>query len=85
MRLHEFETDITITAPVRVVIDYFVSVPPNHSCWDSDMDYYGYTECEWHLEDDKGNRLKEVENLLTESDNDMILEMIEEEMEMLDD
>jgi hypothetical protein len=32
-------------------VDTFVDVPGNPGSWDSDMDFYGYTEIEWHLID----------------------------------
>ena len=43
--------------PCGVFVDDYVHVPPfrgSPQLCDSDMDYYGYTEIDWHLLDRKG-------------------------------
>lgn len=82
MSIYEFEADITVT--VKVVVDTYINTPPDPRA-DSDVDYYGEYCVEWHLEDENGNRLPQVESLLTERDRLMILDWIDEEREMLND
>lgn len=61
--------------PCRVVIDYFYHQPPfrgsPYRC-DSDLDYFGYTEVEWHLVDRKGYPAPWLERKLTRADEDRI-------------
>ena len=52
----DFETKVC-GIPCGVVIERYEVYPPfngpSHMC-ESDVDYYGYTICEWHLVDRKG-------------------------------
>lgn len=34
---------------VDILVTHFVQVKPNPHTWDSDLDFYGYTECEWEF------------------------------------
>ena len=67
--------------PCKIGIIYYNKVNPNPSTWDSDWDYYGYTECEWELLDRKGYRAKWMDYKLTEKIEGEIDTFIEEEME----
>lgn len=51
--IEQYELEVEITS--------CVSVAPNHSTWDSDLDYYGYREMEFEVvsglvEDEDGNQ-----------------------------
>lgn len=51
----------------------------------SDMDYYGYTECDWELLDRKGYRANWLAKKMTSRDEDSINEAISNYMENRDD
>lgn len=57
--------------PCGIVIDSFVHQEPHRgsaqTCW-SDIDYYGYTEMEWHLIDRKGYHAKWLERKMEKQD-----------------
>lgn len=38
-------------------VTHYLNVKPNHYTWDSDLDFYGYTEVEYKLVDEQGNSL----------------------------
>lgn len=62
----EVETEDGDLIDVTIVVDHFHHQPPHrgsaHTC-DSDADYYGYTECDWHVE---------IEGVPTEDYDDLI-------------
>ena len=60
--IKQYELEVEITS--------CVSVAPNHSSWDSDWDYYGYTEVEMDLLDRKGYPAAWLEKKLTDSDRE---------------
>ena len=68
-----------------VGVTYYHHQPPNRNSWDSDVDYYGYTELEWELLNMDGTMAHEVEALLTEREYDYIEEKVKEEMEGYDE
>ena len=51
----------------------------------SDMDYYGYTECDWELLDRKGYRANWLAKKMTSRDEDSINEAISNYMESSND
>lgn len=53
--------------PCIIHVISYTSVSRNSRA-DNDMDYYGYTECEWELLDRKGYKAKWLEKKLTEND-----------------
>ena len=62
------------------VIDY-TSVKGSHSySAPSDMDYYGYTECDWEILDRKGYRANWLAKKITSRDEDLINDAINEYM-----
>ena len=67
------------------VIDY-TSVKGSYSYnAPSDMDYHGYTECDWELLDRKGYRANWLAKKMTSRDEDSINEAISNHMENRDD
>ena len=67
------------------VIDY-TSVKGSYSYnAPSDMDYYGYTECDWELLDRKGYRANWLAKKMTSRDEDSINEAISNYMESSND
>jgi hypothetical protein len=61
--------------PCGVVVDCFHHQPPfrgsPHLC-DSDADYYGYTDLEWHLVDRRGYPASWLERKMTAQDGERI-------------
>lgn len=51
----------------------------------SDMDYYGYTDCDWELLDRKGYRANWLAKKMTSRDEDSINEAISNYMESSND
>jgi hypothetical protein len=51
---------------------------PNRSSWDSDVDYYGYTEVVWSLFDMDGHAVPEVEAGLSKNCREYIEENLRE-------
>jgi hypothetical protein len=51
---------------------------PNRNSWDSDVDYYGYTEVEWSLFDMDGNAVPEIEAGLSKQALEYINTTLEE-------
>lgn len=64
------------------VLDYNVVKPWPGSCYTapSDMDYYGYTECEYEVLDRRGRPASWLERKLTARHDDYIRENIDEHM-----
>jgi hypothetical protein len=64
---------------VSVVITHFHYQPPHkgsaHTC-DSDVDFYGYTECEFTVLDASGDEIKEI----SDEDKERIEQEITEHM-----
>lgn len=61
--------------PCGVVIDSVLVVPPWRgpaSACPSDLDYYGYSELEWHLIDRRGYSAEWLENILTPSETNQL-------------
>jgi len=67
--------------PCLVQVRTYIVVPPYsgspYNC-PSDLDYYGYTEFEYRILDRKGYPAPWLENKLTESDDDRLLNEYEE-------
>lgn len=51
--------------PCLLGVTYYHSQKPNYSSWDSDVDYYGYTEMEYDILDRKGYPAKWLERKVT--------------------
>lgn len=51
---------------------------PNRNSWDSDVDYYGYTEVEWELQDMDGNAVPEIEAGLSKNCREYIETTLQE-------
>lgn len=82
-RVYQAEIDTTVQGiPCIIgVIDYS-SVKGSYSYnAPSDMDYYGYTECEWELLDRKGYPAGWLERKMTDRDRDQVEETIANYME----
>lgn len=56
--------------PAQLGITHFVDQPADPNCWDSDWDYYGYTEVEMDLLDRKGYPAAWLERKLTDDDRE---------------
>ena len=83
----DFET-IVCGIPCGVVIDSFIDIPSYkgspHNC-DSDLDYYGYTDIEWHLIDRKGYMASWLERKMDKREiADLETEIIEFKMSEVD-
>jgi hypothetical protein len=48
---------------------------------DNDMDFYGYTDCDWVLLDRHGRRATWLDAKLTDAERDRIMDAIEQDME----
>ena len=64
----DFETHVC-GIPCGVVVVDFQHAPPNRNCTDSDIDYYGYTECEWFVVDRTGYKAEWLEKKMSEKDS----------------
>jgi hypothetical protein len=73
------ETQLYI--PVTVVVDRYFYQRPDAGA-DNPDDYYGYTDIEWHLEDSDGNKLTNIERLLSKKDIGFINDEIEESIKV---
>lgn len=76
----DFETTVC-GIPCGVVITHYLDVPGSFNRnANSDVDYYGLTECDWYLVDRKGYKAKWLEKKLTNKDIDRINYEIEKYM-----
>ncbi len=50
---------------------------PNYTTWDSDSDYYGFTECEWEVLDRKGYVANWLDKKITPEMEDTINAVID--------
>jgi hypothetical protein len=67
--------------PCIIGVTYFESVAGSHSYHaDSDMDYYGYTECEFTVCDRRGRPAPWLERKLTAKDSERIESEIAEQL-----
>ena len=66
--------------PCQIGISNYVSVAGNPYTWDSDADYYGYTEMEWDVLDRKGYHASWLERKLDDKMRDRIETEIDEFM-----
>jgi len=69
--------------PFLARVTYYKVIPPwKGSCYTapSDMDYYGFTECEYEVLDRRGRPVSWLERKLTDKDDDRIRESIDEYM-----
>ena len=57
--------------PCKIGVLYFNSVK-GRDCWDSDIDYYGYTECEWQILDQRGKPANWLERKMKPEDHEMV-------------
>lgn len=67
----ELETYVS-GIPCLIGVHNFLSVPGNPSTWDSDWDYYGYTEMDWEILDRKGYKADWLQRKLTKEDESRI-------------
>ena len=56
--------------PAQLGVTHFVDQPADPTSWDSDWDYYGYTEVEMDLLDRKGYPAAWLEKKLTDDDRE---------------
>ena len=68
--------------PCLIDVDHYEVVKGSYR-WDevSDLDYHGYTECEYTVYDRKGYRAKWLETKITAADDDVIVAAIERDIE----
>ena len=72
----DFDSDVQ-GIPCQVVIDSCMVVKGSHSYnAPSDLDYYGYSEIEFHLLDRKGYPAGWLERKMTDSDRERIEEQV---------
>ena len=71
---YEAEIDSNVAGiPCIIGVTYYKSVRGSYSYHAaSDLDYYGYTECEWELLDRKGYKAAWLERKLTSKDSERI-------------
>lgn len=73
--------DTTIAGiPCSVRIDHFSKQKPDYTTWSSDQDYYGYTEMDWVVCDQRGRPAPWLEKKIKQSDTDRIEKEIDEHM-----
>ena len=62
----EIETRVA-GIPCIIGVTHFESVKGNGNCWTaaSDLDYYGYTECEFEVLDSRGRKAAWLERKIT--------------------
>ena len=75
----DFETTVA-GIPCGVVVSHYEKVEGDKGTWASDVDYYGYTECDWFLVDRKGYRANWLEGKMTRKDERRIEREIDEVM-----
>jgi len=86
MKQNAYTTDVRCyygDLPFVARVTYHKVVPPwPGSCYTapSDMDYYGYTECEYEVLDRRGRPASWLERKLTQKNDDHIRENIDEYM-----
>lgn len=54
--------------PAIVGVTHFEHKEPDPECWSSDIDFKGYTECEFDILDRNGHKAPWLEDKLDESD-----------------
>lgn len=64
--------------PCLIGVTTFFIKQPDPYTWDSDWDYYGYTEIEFDILDRKGYRAPWLERKMTEDDEERIIREIKE-------
>ena len=67
--------------PCLVKVIHYYHQEPDYGTWDSDMDFYGYTECDYEIYDRKGYRAKWLESKMTSADNDRIVGEVAKSMQ----
>ena len=79
----EIETRVAGIPCIARVTHYFRKAPHRgsaHTC-DSDMDYYGYTECEFDILDRRGRPAPWLERKASDEDRERIEQEITEQLE----
>ncbi len=79
----EIETRVSGIPCIAKVTHFFRQAPHRgsaHTC-DSDMDYYGYTECEFEILDRRGRPAAWLERKVTDDDRQRIEQEITEQLE----
>lgn len=79
----EIETRVAGIPCIARVTHYFRQAPHRggaHTC-DSDLDYYGYTECEFDILDRRGRPAPWLERKATDEDRQRIEQEITEQLE----
>lgn len=79
----EIETRVAGIPCIARVTHYFRQAPHRgsaHTC-DSDLDYYGYTECEFDILDRRGRPAPWLERKATDKDRQRIEQEITEQLE----
>lgn len=70
--------------PCLIGVKYFHSVSGSYSrTADSDMDYYGYVDCDWDVLDQRGRPAAWLDRKLTNRNRDEITGHIADQMEDL--
>ena len=65
----------------QIGIVSYTKVDGDSSTWDSDMDYYGYTECEFDILDRRGRPAPWLERKASDEDRQRIEQEITEQLE----
>ena len=78
MTHYQAEIESTVAGiPCIIGVTHYESVKGSYSYHAaSDMDYYGYTECDWELLDRKGYRAAWLDKKMTSRDEDTINQAI---------
>lgn len=64
--------------PCLIGVTHFYKQKGDSNTWDSDLDYYGYTECEYEILDRKGYRAKWLDS--KKINHEEVCEAIEEHL-----
>jgi len=76
---HEIIETTVCGIPAQIGVVHFMEVKPSFR-GDSDLDYYGYSECDWDVLDRKGYKAPWLEKKLTDKERDRIEDKIYEVM-----
>ena len=78
-----YDFDTTVQGiPCGVVVTHYLDVPGSFSRnAASDVDYYGFTECDWHIVDRRGRKAEWLERKLSEEDERRISKEVDRYME----
>ena len=76
---HEIIETTVCGIPAQIGVVHFMEVKPGFRA-DSDLDFWGYNECDWDVLDRKGHKAPWLEKKITDKERDRIEDKIYEVM-----